>query len=301
MNEHETVAITHVPFDGGYIDATQNMQGIWAGIKRMCEDIGVDAEGQRKKLKTASWATTEIMSAVAEDGKIRQVDMLRADCIPMWLAGINPAKVAPEVRPRLEAYQAKAKDVLAAYFMPRAAHEAGVDVEAIGNALVETGRKLREHEEHLASLRAKQADDHTAFALLVGEVRNLKERFKDVDERHPNGLFGEEALELHRMISTIAALRLRVGEDDSHFITAWTRVDVWIRRQTGFVGGSGGRWCHATIPVGRAAKSIAQIETSRLESKIEAKELKDRRTSRANQLDLGFDGSKRNKRIRRIK
>ena len=58
----------------------------------MCEDIGVAYQSQHEKLRSAHWATITNIVTVAEDGKARDMSMLRADCIAKWLSEINPNK-----------------------------------------------------------------------------------------------------------------------------------------------------------------------------------------------------------------
>jgi hypothetical protein len=146
-------AIVKVPFRDSHIDAVKDERGIWAGVRRMCEDMGLGYASQTQKLHGADWATVTNIVTVDQAGRAYEMLMLRADCIPMWMANINPAKVAPEIRPAIEAYQLKARDVLAAYFTPVAAHAAGVDVEAIGAALMQTGKELKQLRSEVEDLR----------------------------------------------------------------------------------------------------------------------------------------------------
>lgn len=85
-------------------------------VRHVCEALGVDITGQLQKLKTAPWATIEIISTVAGDGKARDLAMIPVKSLSMWMATINPRKVAAEVRAKLERYQLEAADVLDRYF-----------------------------------------------------------------------------------------------------------------------------------------------------------------------------------------
>ncbi|NKS52561.1 phage antirepressor [Rhodococcus hoagii] len=89
-------------------------------LRHACEAVGVDPEGQRRKLKSKSWATTEIISAVAEDGKVREMTMIDRRTFTMWLATIDTNRVSEQARPIIEAYQREAADALDRYF-----HEGG--------------------------------------------------------------------------------------------------------------------------------------------------------------------------------
>jgi hypothetical protein len=117
MSELNLVA---VDFHGDTLEAVQDAGGaVWASLRRMCEGVGIDESKQRRKLKNKPWATTDLKSAVAQDGKRRELMMVHLDTIPMWLATIEPSKVKPEVRPKLERYQKEAARVLAEHFLPK--------------------------------------------------------------------------------------------------------------------------------------------------------------------------------------
>jgi hypothetical protein len=101
----------------GELIATKNENGEpFVILKPACERIGVDVDGQRRKLEAAGWATTEFISAVAEDGKVREMFSLHADCVPMWLATIQVNRVPENVRPVLIAFQREAAKALRDYF-----------------------------------------------------------------------------------------------------------------------------------------------------------------------------------------
>jgi hypothetical protein len=289
----EEITLVQVPFQGGHIDAVQRMDGIWAGIRRMCEEIGVDYSSQLSKLKSSSWATMAMIATVAEDGKSREMSMLRADCIPMWMAAINPAKVSPELRPKLEAYQVRARDVLAAYFTPGFAHAAGTDVGEIA-------RQMAQHASRIAAIEARRAEDHTRVGLLANQVESLKDRFKDFDDDHPNGLFGQkEARELRSLICQIRDIRMQLG-DKGKPLTVFIQADNAVRTHVGYVRSSAASWEFATIAVGRDAKSFAARELEALRQKLQREQRKDKRRKREDQLDFGFDKAGK-KRIRRVK
>ena len=128
MNELE---VKRVPFMGTDLMAARDEGGtIWAGVRWMCDGMGM-SEGQRKR-QIANIQTDHLLSKGGSNlilngtgyGK-REVLCLKLDFVPLWLAKINitPAMQAetPELAERLEAYQLKAKDVLAAAFLPKKA------------------------------------------------------------------------------------------------------------------------------------------------------------------------------------
>lgn len=109
-------SLIKVPFHGDTIEAVAK-DGSWmASLRRMCENLDVDYWTQLRKLKEKPWATVVIMPMVGADGKNREMAMIDRRTMTMWLANINPGKVKPELRSKIEAYQCEAADALDKYF-----------------------------------------------------------------------------------------------------------------------------------------------------------------------------------------
>lgn len=85
-------------------------------LKPICDGLGIDEDAQRRKLAQADWATTSLITAVAADGRTREMTAVDADCLPMWLVTIQPSRVAEHVRPALVALQREAAHALRDYF-----------------------------------------------------------------------------------------------------------------------------------------------------------------------------------------
>ena len=127
MNELE---VKRVPFMGTDLMAAKDESGtIWAGVRWMCDGMGLSRnqrDFQIQKIKADSTLSkgAENFQLPTAGGK-QSVLCLKLDFVPLWLAKINitPAMQAetPELAERLEAYQLKAKDVLAAAFLPKKA------------------------------------------------------------------------------------------------------------------------------------------------------------------------------------
>lgn len=126
MNELE---IKQVPFMGNELTAARDESGqIWAGVRWMCDGIGL-SKGQMQRQVT-NIGTDKVISKGAANlqlptkGGNQEVLCLKLDFVPLWLAKINITPTmeseTPELAERLEQYQLKAKDVLAAAFLPKA-------------------------------------------------------------------------------------------------------------------------------------------------------------------------------------
>lgn len=90
-------------------------------MRRVCEALGVDNARQQSKLKQKPWAVVGFMSTTAADGKNYDTFCIDLDSLPMWLATIEPARVAEAVRPKLIAFQQEAARALRDYFFGGAA------------------------------------------------------------------------------------------------------------------------------------------------------------------------------------
>lgn len=124
MNE---LTIKNVDFLGDTLVAAQDRDGnIWAAVKWMCDGIGL-TEGQRQRQTTNIKEDIVLKKGVANlqlptNGGNQEVLCLQLSFIPLWLAkiSITPAMQSnnPRLVEKLIEYQLKAKDVLAAAFLP---------------------------------------------------------------------------------------------------------------------------------------------------------------------------------------
>jgi hypothetical protein len=91
-------------------------------MKPICENIGLQWEGQLKRLNRhpVLKSTMSMMDIVAEDGKRRKMVTLPLEFLNGWLFSIDATRAKPEIRPRLIEYQRECFKVLAAHFMTQA-------------------------------------------------------------------------------------------------------------------------------------------------------------------------------------
>ncbi len=125
MNELE---VKKVPFMGTELMAARDNDGqIWAGVRWMCNGLGL-SKGQRDRQSLNIQADSVLAKGASNlrlptKGGNQEVLCLKLDYVPLWLAkiAITPKmeRETPELAARLEQYQLKAKDVLAAAFLPQ--------------------------------------------------------------------------------------------------------------------------------------------------------------------------------------
>ena len=125
MNKLE---VKKVPFMGRELMAARDNDGqIWAGVSYICNGIGLTKH--QKDRQVTNIQTDKVLSRGCLKFEAGVFDRnnptlaLKLDYVPLWLAkiAITPRmeRETPELAARLEQYQLKAKDVLAAAFLPQ--------------------------------------------------------------------------------------------------------------------------------------------------------------------------------------
>lgn len=120
--------VKDVDFNGAKLRAAQDEKGvIWAGVRWMCEGIGLSEDQRKRQIKNIQ--TDIVLSkggsnlTLPTPGGVQSVLCLMLDYVPLWLAKISITpkmqKENPDLVERLIQYQLKAKDVLAAAFLPK--------------------------------------------------------------------------------------------------------------------------------------------------------------------------------------
>ena len=110
--------LSPVPFHGDTIFCIDYQNQPYTPMRPIVENMGLDWGGQAVKLKANKerW-TVEMISTVAQDGVEREMLCMPVRKLPAWLNSINPKKVRPELRPKIELYQAESDDALWNYWM----------------------------------------------------------------------------------------------------------------------------------------------------------------------------------------
>ena len=130
----------------------------YVAIKPICENIGLDWEAQRQRIKRNEIlnSTAFMIKVVAKDGKNREVLCLPLGYLNGWLAGIELSRVNPQIKPLLKQYQLECFDVLYNHFMPKVAQQYPntISVEqqqAIKQAVNERSYRTGEHHQAIYS------------------------------------------------------------------------------------------------------------------------------------------------------
>lgn len=140
-------------------------------VRRVCEALDIDLNRQIQKLRGKKWATVDTVSTVAEDGKIREQVVIPLKSLPMWMATIEPRRVHPDVRAKLERYQQQVHDVLAAHFLKQEMPEKQEQFPGGPNALVPL---LSAMTSALQQLAAGQQQNTATVQALAARVEQLE-------------------------------------------------------------------------------------------------------------------------------
>lgn len=99
-----------VTFHGDTIFCIDYQNQPYTPMRPIVENMGLDWGGQAVKLKAnrGRW-TVEMISTVAQDGVKREMLSMPVRKLPAWLNSINPKKVRPELRAKIELYPTRRK------------------------------------------------------------------------------------------------------------------------------------------------------------------------------------------------
>lgn len=187
-----------VIFNSDKLIAIQNEKGIYTIIKTVCKNLDL-SEGQTNRQMLKIQADLALNQGVSNlvyltKGGKQTVLCILIDFLPLWLAkiSITPTmkKNNPKLVEKLIAYQLKAKDVLAAAFLPQAPTSSNPLLEQammslqqsqqnLINCTMEQGYQLAGHEEQLESIQNCIQYD----LLHADKMDEIQEEFQEMDSR----------------------------------------------------------------------------------------------------------------------
>lgn len=220
--------IVEVPFNGSMMIAQRFDDGeIYTALKPICENIGIDFNGQKQRLERTPWATMCVMHTVAADGKNRDMTAIRRKTLTMWLATIDTNRLSDEqARHNVTVYQQEAAEALDKYFNEGGAirvSDADSDEDIMARAVLVAQKTIERKNQQL------QAKDE--------QIRELEPKAKALDDftNVPDALLVRDAAKLLSNNSNI-----QIGE---HELRQWLVDNGWIYRQ------SNQSWCAASSRV----------------------------------------------------
>lgn len=173
--------VKSVDLMGDTVMAAQDSDGvIWVGVRWLCQGMGM-SDGQYKRqikniqkdlLLKNSGSNLNLNKGSGE----REVFCLKLDYLPIWLAkiSITPTmqKDHPELADKLLEYQLKAKDILAAAFLPKQENAGDVQgqIKLLAQGTTELYQRVEDVEERIKGLEDTMNLDHGQQRKLANAV-----------------------------------------------------------------------------------------------------------------------------------
>ena len=109
--------LSPVAFHGDTIFCIDYQGQPYTPMKPIVENMGMDWRAQAAKLRANKQRWGVVMIATPSEGGEQEMVCLPVRKLPAWLNSINPKKLSPELRPKVELYQNESDDALWAYWM----------------------------------------------------------------------------------------------------------------------------------------------------------------------------------------
>lgn len=175
------LVVKNVDLFGDTIVAAKDKDGvIWAGVKWFCDGLGL-SEGQGKSERRKIQEDVVLIQGtefhpLGTGNANKDVLCLKLDFIPLWLAkiSITPSMKEnnPELVEKLIKYQLKAKDVLAAAFIPTYRKKSAIEElqELQGRAILEVNAKVEDVESRVFKLENNMTITHEQIQIIKNRV-----------------------------------------------------------------------------------------------------------------------------------
>lgn len=198
----EDLIVKNVDVMGDSIMAAQDLSGIiWVGVRWMCDALDM-TEGQMKRqikniqndMLLAASGSNQILNKGSGE---REVFCIKLDYVPIWLAKISITQKTREERPdfaqKLLNYQLKAKDILAAAFLPKQSGESGdlrKQIQVIAKGTDELYQRVDAVDGKVDEVKAEIESLRDELPLFPSEADKIKEA---VNKRVVSLLGGKES------------------------------------------------------------------------------------------------------------
>jgi antirepressor protein/ORF6C domain-containing protein len=216
-----------VPFYSDEIVAVQQPDGtIFVLFSRLCENLGLSRWTQSRRVQNHAVLSTGLVSLLVETpGGPQEVQCLRLDLLPLWLAGVPARKVDEEIKEKLILYQTEAAQVLWREFKPQilieerpATSESALAIAQLEQIIEQSRAMQRMAEEQIALIRRMDAAARIVKTIQT-DVSDVKVRLGMLEERlHPSAyITDEQAAEVQSAVAAVAMALTRRDPSKNHF------------------------------------------------------------------------------------
>lgn len=182
--------VKSVDLMGDTVMATQDENGnIWAGVSYFCKALGmsnVQKDTQVDKVKTDKTLNKGYRKfPVGVFDQSNETIAIRLDFIPIWLAKIQITKRMeqdhPDLADKLLNYQLKAKDILAAAFLPKQSGESGdlrKQIQVIAQGTDELYQKVDAVSGEVQTVKSELESLKNDMPLFIRDAKDIQSALK---------------------------------------------------------------------------------------------------------------------------
>ena len=216
-----------VPFYSDEIVAIQLPDGtIFVLFSRLCENLGLSRWTQSRRVQNHAVLSTGLMMLLVETpGGPQEVQCLRLDLLPLWLAGVPARKANEEIREKLILYQTKAAQVLWREFKPQildeappADRESALAINQLEQIIEQSKAMQRMAEEQITLIRRMDAAARIVKTIQT-DVADVQVRLGVLEELlHPSAyITDEQAAEVQSAVAAVAMALTKRDPSKNHF------------------------------------------------------------------------------------
>lgn len=175
---------------GDTVMAAQDSDGtIWVGIKWMCQGMGMSDGHYKRQImniqKDLLLKNSGSNLLLNKGSGEREVFCLKLDYLPIWLAkiSITPTiqKSHPDLADKLLNYQLKAKDILAAAFLPKQSGESGdlrKQIQVIAQGTDELYQRVDAVSGEVQTVKSELESLKNDMPLFIRDARDIQSALK---------------------------------------------------------------------------------------------------------------------------
>ncbi|MFL5804992.1 MAG: phage antirepressor N-terminal domain-containing protein [Roseiflexaceae bacterium] len=223
-----------VPFYSDELVAVQQPDGtIFVLFSRLCENLGLSRWTQSRRVQNHAVLSTGLVTLPVETpGGPQEVQCLRLDLLPLWLAGVPARKAGEEIKEKLILYQTEAAQVLWREFKPQilvevppADRESALAIGQLEQIIEQSKAMQKMAEEQIALIRRMDAAARafkaiqTDVVVVKGDVADVKIRLGVLEERlHPSTYITDaQAAEIQSAVAAVAMALTKRDPSKNHF------------------------------------------------------------------------------------
>lgn len=215
-----------VPFHDDEIVAVQKLDGtIFILFSKLCENLGLSRWTQTRRAQSHAVLSKGLIAiSVETSGGPQEVQCLRLDLLPLWLASVPASKTKAEIKEKLIRYQTEAAQALWHAFKPQIIIETSTQADNDANIaqlerLVEQSRAItRMAEEQLAQARRINEAARLVKSMQT-DIADVQIRLGVLEDRlHPGTYITDaQASEVSNQVKALAELLSHSEANKNHY------------------------------------------------------------------------------------